>query len=390
MRRHAVFVIDLVQDVTVLRPLIFMAVREFGFDAELLVCSKFAARDATGVWRHELSEIARDAGARIGFFRDDWEAHQRLTGQGIIFSASESSLPQHATTHNLFRHVPPAYLRVTVQHGYECVGFRHNADHARSHGDTVSFLADVLCSWTSEDKLTSMAPSQRPKVHVTGPTSALQLPTDAVEALAGAPGLVCENLHSVRFKGSRELRTEFLKALAEFASTMARLERTVVLRAHPGGQYAVRNRPALPPNVRVENAPLYRVDLRKFAYGISPPSSVLIDMLLAGIPTAVWRDRRCTTEAENYAGLWQVSTAGDWAEFARAAEHERGAILTRQRQFLEQTAMPLDPRDVFYRYADVFAAARRHRDQTGRISGLDATVNNVDDRIDPSSKKQEE
>lgn len=349
----------LVQDVSVLRPLVFMATRDFGFDTKLLVSTKFAARDATGLWRHELGALAADTGAKVAFFQNDWQAHRELDGRGLIFSASESSLPQHATTHNLFRHTPSGYLKVTVQHGYECVGFRHNSDHARSHGDTASFAADLLCSWTPKDKLTSMLPSQLPKVHVTGPTSILQSPSGGVEQSANREGLVCENLHSVRFKASSDSKKEFLRTFTEFAAVLARSDRQVVLRAHPGGQYALRNRLALPPNVRVENAPLYRVDLRQFAYGISAPSSVLIDMLLAGIPTAVWRDRRGLMDADNYSGLLQVSTAREWTDFALTAMQERETILERQREFLERTGMPLEPRDVFYRYAELFAAARR-------------------------------
>lgn len=362
MQAHAVFVIDLVQDVTVLRPLIFMAARDFGFETELFVAAKFSARDATGLWRQELAEIARECGAGIHFFRNDWQAHGLLNRRGVIFSASESSLQQHATTHNLYRHAPAGYLKVTVQHGYECAGFRDNADHARSHGGTASFAADILCAWTPEDRLTSMAPSQMPKVHVTGPTSVLQLPQSEIEKPAVSPGLVCENLHSVRFKGSRDSKNEFLKTFTEFAGVMRLSNRQVVLRAHPGGQYAVRNRIALPPNVRVENAPLYRLDLRQFAYGISAPSSILIDMLLANIPTAVWRDRRGTMDASNYAGLWEVSTARDWAEFVRAADEQRDEIFERQREFLQKTGMPLDTRDVFYRYAALFQGAKRLAD----------------------------
>ena len=367
MRPQAIFVIHLVQDVSVLRPLVFMATRDFGFDTKLLVSTKFAARDATGLWRYELSALAGETGAIVAFFKNDWQAHQELHGQGgLIFSASESSLPQHVTTHNLFRHTPSQYLKVTVQHGYECVGFRQNKDHARGHGDTASFAADLLCSWTAKDQLTSMLPSQLPKVHVTGPTSVLQSSSEGVEQSADAPGLVCENLHSVRFKASSSSKNEFLKTFTEFAAGLALSNRQVVLRTHPGGQYSVRNRLALPPNVRVENAPLYRVDLRQFAYGISAPSSVLIDMLLAGIPTAVWRDRRGLMDADNYSGLLQVSTAREWADFALTAMKEREAILERQREFLERTGMPLEPRDVFYRYAELFAAARRMADQSVR------------------------
>jgi hypothetical protein len=56
--RTAVFLINLVQDVNIVRPLVFMATRDFGLNALLLVstysisgdpnCAKFASKPARG------------------------------------------------------------------------------------------------------------------------------------------------------------------------------------------------------------------------------------------------------------------------------------------------------------------------------------------------------
>src|SRR3954451_15352481 len=112
----AIFLVNLVQDVGILRPLIFMATREFGFDTLLLVSTKFNARDAFGIWRSEVDQICAQTGARMEFFASDWEAHRHLVGHGLLFAASESNLPQHAITHNIFRHAPPGFLKITLQH----------------------------------------------------------------------------------------------------------------------------------------------------------------------------------------------------------------------------------------------------------------------------------
>lgn len=357
--RSAVFVIDLVQDVNILRPLVFMATRDFGFDALLLVSAKFAARDVLGIWRSELEQICAETGARLELFQSDLDAHGHLTGQGLLFTASESHLQNHTSMHDLLRHAPPSYVRVTLQHGFECVGFRHSADHVRAHGETASFAADLVCAWSDCDQLPSLAPSQRPKVLVTGPTSVLQMPAGSVQRGAGAPGIVCENLHSVRFNNAAKIKTEFVETFAAFARTMAKQKRRVALRPHVGGQYFLKTQVPLPPNVEIENAPLYRLDLRQFSYGISAPSSVLIDMLLAQIPTAVWRDRAGDIDAGSYEGLASVSSAREWAQFARAAEDDRDSIVAAQRRFLERQEMPLDPRDVFSRFAQLFEAAER-------------------------------
>ena len=357
-RPSAIFLIHLVQDVNILRPLVFMAAHAFQFDALLLVSTRFTGRDVLGLWRAELEEIRAATGARLEYFNDNWEAQSHLSGRGLIFAASESDLPDHATPHQIFRHAPGSYLKVTLQHGFECVGFRHSADHVRAHGETASFGADIVCAWFGADQLTAMAPSQRSKLWVTGPTSVLQKPAGPVEREPGAPGLVCENLHSVRLSGAG-FKAQFMDAFADFARRMEDRNRRVALRPHPGGQYFARNRVSVPGKAELENAPLYRLDLRRFSYGISAPSSVLIDLLLAEIPTAVWRDRSGAMDADNYAGLTTVATPREWVKFAQAAEEDPAPFLKLQKSFLEKTAMPLEPSEVFASFAGLFKAAGR-------------------------------
>ena len=355
----AIFLVNLVQDVNVLRPLIFMGARDFGLDCLVLVSTKFSGRDLFGIWRNELDQICKQTGTRLEFFADAWEAHQHLTGSGVIFAASESHLHNHVTTHAIFRHAPRDYLRVTLQHGFECVGFRHSADHVRAHGPTASFGADLVCSWYGPDELLSMAPSQRSKLIVTGPTSVLQSRSDPIELSESEPGLVCENLHSVRLNGAGDFKSQFVAAFEEFCRRLAEDGRKVVLRPHPGGQYVLKNKVPLPPNASINNAPMYRVDLRQMSYGISAPSSVLIDMVLAGIPTAVWRDRAGDMDANNYDGLTSVSTPAEWVEFARAATADPAPFLALQKEFLDGQHMLLDPSQVYMRYAEIFRAVVR-------------------------------
>ncbi|QNM83794.1 hypothetical protein H8M03_05595 [Sphingomonas sabuli] len=358
-RRTAVFLINLVQDVNILRPLVFMASRDFGMECLLLASEQFVGRDQLGIWYGELEEIAAETGARLHFFANDWEARQQLTGRGVIFAASESHLHNHVTTHSVFRHAPPGYVRVTLQHGFECVGFRHSADHVRAHGPTASFGADYVCAWADPSRLYSLAPSQAAKIIVTGPTAVLQSPTGPIPARPGKPGLVCENLHSVRLNAAGDFKGQFVAAFSEFCDRMARIDRKVALRPHPGGQYVVKNKVPLPPNAVMENAPMYRTDLRSFAYGISAPSSVLLDMLIAGIPTAVWRDRGGKMDADAYAGLTEVSGPEEWFDFAASAAADPGQFAQRQADFLDAQGLILDPEEVYARFAALFQMVLR-------------------------------
>jgi glycosyltransferase involved in cell wall biosynthesis len=361
MQPTAIFLMNLVQDVNILRPLVFMAARDFGFRTLILVSSKFAERDLHGIWRSELELLSAETGARLQTFEDDWEAFRALEGTGVIFAGSESSLPGHSATHAVFRYAPPTFLKVTLQHGFECVGFRHSAPHDRAHGRMVSFAADIVCAWQPADWQTSMAPSQRAKTLVTGPSAVLQPFTAPFERDPDAAGIVCENLHSVRLNTTAELKGEFVDAFGEFCGLVARERREVVLRPHPGGQYVLKNKVVLPANARIDNAPMYRLDLGQFSYGISAPSSVLIDMLLAGIPTAVWRDQQGNISTDNYAGLTSVSTPNEWFEFSREAEVDPEPFVARQTRFLAEQQMPIEPRDVFMRFAQIFEAASRLR-----------------------------
>ncbi|KGP64015.1 hypothetical protein EP47_03585 [Legionella norrlandica] len=124
MKRHAIFLVNLLQDVNIIRPLMFMTSLDLGLETELLVSNKFLKRDASGLWQKELNEICTATGTIIHYFDNEKEAIQFLQGKsGSLVAASESDLPAHSPTHNVFRLAPPSLLRITLQHGFECVVF---------------------------------------------------------------------------------------------------------------------------------------------------------------------------------------------------------------------------------------------------------------------------
>jgi hypothetical protein len=114
---------------------------------------------------------------------------------------------------------------------------------------------------------------------------------------------------------------------------------------------------ALPPNVDLNNLPMYKVDLGRYAYGISAPSSVLIDMVLAGIPTAVWQDEDGIVDATNYEGLTVVSTLTDWLAFERDARIRPALFAQRQAAFLARSGLIVDRPTVHRRFKALLAGA---------------------------------
>lgn len=350
---------NLLQDVNIIRPLAYLAARDMDVVVAFLVSDRFHIRDKRGVWRDEIDAIAREIGADVFVYQDAFTAFQWLQPKfGALVAASESNLSAHYEVHDVFRVAPEGFARVTLQHGFECVGFLHNREHDKAHGRGVEFGADILCGWLPMDRMRSMTLSQRSKLVVTGIGAVLQ---QAETGALGerAEGLVCENLHSVRLSASGDFKADFMDIFRAFCARMAQQDVRVALRPHPGGQYVLKNRLAIPPNVTLANEPIYKTDLRGFRYGLSAPSSVVIDMLLAGIPTAVWRDIDGVMDTSNYEGLTIISSLDEWLAFRRDALVRPEMILDRQAAFLRKTGMPLDPGDVRARFLDVFESASR-------------------------------
>lgn len=360
MKRDTVFLINLVQDVNILRPLVFMAALDLGLNTVFLTYNKFKTRDPSGAWQKELNEISIATGTPIHFFNDEYQALQFLHDKaGIIISASESDVDSvsHSVINNIFRLTPITFKKITLQHGYECVGFLHNRNHSMKYGSAVTFAADIICGWSDASHLTSLLPNQHSKLYVTGPTSVLQMPKSIKKSELPPGGLVCENLHSVRLNQTGDFKNDFMHIFHDFCTELAKTEQNVTLRPHPGGQYMLKNKVKIPPNVVLNNNPMYQVDLSGFTYGISTPSSVIIDMLLSRIPVAVSRDATGIMDCNNYLGLTEVSSLQDWLDFKEEATLYPERFIERQEQFLNTLKMPIDPKEVYYRFAKLFLGA---------------------------------
>jgi hypothetical protein len=367
--RHVIFVLNLLQDVSVIRPIAYLAGKELDVAISYLVSARFLERDSLRLWQRELARIAADTGGSIHLFETPADACAVLQGKrGIIIAASESTLSGHAETHNVFRIAPPSFLKVTLQHGFECVGFLQNREQVIASGRNVKFAADVICGWCEAPTLTALAASERPKLYVTGPPMLLNAPPRGDDAAPVSGGLVCENLHSARLKATGDHGKSFMDQFTSFCGKLASHGQSITLRPHPGGMYVLKNNVALPSNVTLNSSPMYKVDLSAFTFGISAPSTVVFDMVLAGIPVAVWRDPEGIMDASNYDGLTAISTLQDWFDFIRDSVFQRDQIISQQQRFMSGLAMPTDPADVYGRFARLLAngTAPLGEVQTGR------------------------
>jgi hypothetical protein len=356
--KNVFFVINLVQDVNIVRGLVYLTARETDAQVRFLVSQAFLKRDRQKIWQREVARMATAVGATMHLFASPNEAYAVLEGgAGMIFVASESNLAAHRETAQIFQIAPPSYLRVTLQHGFECIGFLQSREHVISHGRNITFSADVLCSWFASEVLTSLTASQRSKLYVTGPPTLLQKPRWNGDSAPDSGGLVCENLHSVRLRASGDHKTSFMDIFFAFCAEMAKREETITLRPHPGGQYVLKNNVRLPANVRLNNQPSSEMNMKAYRFGISAPSTIVFDMILAGIPVGLWRDPAGIMDASNYDGLTEISTLEDWLGFERDVRLRPEMIIDRQSTFLKHLAMPLDPDEVYRRFARLIVAA---------------------------------
>lgn len=347
-RMSAVFLFDLIQDVSVLRPIIRTLAAETNLSLSFLVSHMFERRDRAAIWRAELGELATMVDADIARFDCPLAAMLQLQGKsGLLFSASESNLPAHLVNHQVFLAAPVDFTRITVQHGHECVGFNQNREQSRAHGIAVRFAADILCGWVPVDHLRHLLISERDKYYELGPPQLLNRLYDLSGARGDSGvGLVCENLHSVRMQAAEGVQSQYLDTAKAFFEVQLQRRCKVALRPHPGGQFVLKNAVALPDNVVLANKPLFKTDLQRFAFGISAPSSVLIDMVMADIPTAVWRDVGQAIDVSGYAGLARVSTLDQWLAFAEVATRDPAPFIALQHNFLRRSALDSAPEQV--------------------------------------------
>lgn len=358
-----VFLINLNQDLNVVRPLVYLAARETTANIRFLLSAAFIKRDSAGIWREQIKLCAADVSGSVDVYGSAAEALMLLQGgRGAIIAGSESNLSAHSQVHEVFRVAPSGYLRITLQHGLECVGFLQNREHIKAHGRNVTFGADVVCTWLDGPDLTAMVGSQRSKLYVTGPQMLLQQARPGADHPPVVGGMVCENLHSVRLRSTGDHGKPFMDSFLAFSDQLAKQGEGLTLRPHPGGQYVLKNKVQLPENVILNNLPIYNVDLGAYKYGISAPSTVLIDMMLAGLPVGVWRDPSGIMDARIYQGLNTISQTQDWIDFHHMAIENREAILDQQQTFLKNLGMQIDAAEIYRRFSRLFVAATERRD----------------------------
>lgn len=310
-RGCAVVVLDLIQDFEVLRPLI----------------NRLGADDSPLSTTVAVSQRVLDSPlwGQIGPYLDSRGlTHFRPIGpadvcaalgssSSLLLTASESSANGHRFNHTVCRAAPSRTLKLTVQHGLECVGLRHHRAHDIEFPDDVRFASDVVLTWAHPDELPSMHPAEQDKCIAVGVCKGIAEEASAAAEAAWlepeAPAmrqhtsvLIAENLHSVRFKDPSRYRR--FKRFIE-AACSSREGISVTIRSHPGKRTLESQQSSL--GYRFLEGLIKATDLKQFDRFVSPPSTIVLDAVLCHLPTHVWTDDITGTEASHYGGLTSIS-----------------------------------------------------------------------------------
>ena len=316
------FIVNLLQDVNILRSLIYLSSDDLELKPLIFVTQAFVKRDKNKIWIKELHKFSKETNGSVHIISSPFNTWELLNEaeKGFLISASESDLNAHKETHEIFKYCPEKIKTITLQHGFECVGFLMNKNHQKMYGNSVGFAADYICGWMPPNLQRNLRPLQRSRYIHTGPaawinkTSKRQLLSSS-QSLDKNIGIVCENLHSVRY-GTQSNVNLFMEQFFELAHYLQSKGKKIALRPHPGGQYTVKSNIDLPDNVILENKPSYEVEWSNYSYGISAPSSVLFDLISNNVPAIVWQDPRGVIDVTQVAYLPVAQTAEDMISFA--------------------------------------------------------------------------
>ena len=331
------FIVNLLQDINILRPLIYLAADDIGLKPTIFVTDSFVKRDKSKMWIKELESLSNETQSTTYFISNLFNVWQELNSysHGFIISASESDLDAHKETHEIFRIAPSTISTVTLQHGFECVGFLMNDNHQKHYGTSVGFASDYICGWSPKELQRNLRKLQHTRYQNFGPTAWLTKTNkrnlNAKIDSKNLPklGIVCENLHSVRFGTHSNVNT-FMQQFIELAEYFESKGEKIALRPHPGGQYSLKNKLSLPSNVVIINQPSYRVNWHAFSFGISAPSSVLFDLMINDIPVILWQDQENTIDITQLSFLPVAHNTMDMISFADSPTRIASSITNQQ------------------------------------------------------------
>ena len=327
-KKSVIFLANLLQDIAIFKSLIFLLSDEL--DCNILICMLpgFRKKDHDMYFCDQLRFIANHTNAcliNIESDQDYFELLSSLTHKGgLVISSSESKIldTTHSYASTLLSMAPKSsFSTITIQHGHECLGFLHNDQHTKNYGEYIGFRADYVIAWDEVYMMKNLAPTTSSKVLTLGnptrisSTSRRKIPIyDNVDFVSPGTGLICENLHSVRF--TNEQRVDYLENLLKFANHLALNGKSLAIRSHPAGQYFAKNNIKIPDNCFYDTSTVENSVRKKYSFVISPPSTVIYDYDYMSVPCAIYQGNDRSLDLQNYERFVKIKNLNDMIAFS--------------------------------------------------------------------------
>jgi len=340
-RPTAAIVMDLVQDVDVLLPVVDELRRGDRFNLRVILTDAVTRNSRRAI----RALIEREINPRYVDHQSLKRGENRmLESVDCLLTSSESTLPAHHASHTISLLARRLGVRTfTLQHGLENAGLTY-FDHVL--GADTTFASDHVLTWASPSALpASVLPETRSKCVAVGRTAKVttsaiaRLPEWGDKTIIG----VFENLHWHRY--SAAYRAAFAADIVALAKS--RDDLVVLVKSHHTGQFLARERSLLadaPTNVFVLDPRLpcwepYNAAaiLPHCACVITTPSTVALDAAELEIPVAV---AAYALEIPTYAPLPALRDSIQWQRFVEEAlSNDRYAVAGLQ-EFRDRVRVP--------------------------------------------------
>ncbi len=328
-KKSVFFIANLLQDVAIFKNIVYLIDDELDCNIFICILPGFRQRDSDKTFDDQLKFLSANTKVQLVDITSDQNYFASLinlspTG-GLVISCSESKIldVSHSYASTLLSIAPKfGFTTITIQHGHECLGFLHNQQHSKRYGQFIGSRADYVFAWDDVGIMDNLASTSSLKIYSLGnptrllKTSKRNIPIyGELERVPLGTGLICENLHSIRFTSER--RVEYLDDLFEFANYLGRNGMNLAIRPHPAGQYLIKNNITIPSNCFYDVASTEISVRRGYKFLISPPSTVIYDYDCMSVPCAIYQGNDETLDISNYKKFKKIQDLKDMIDFAR-------------------------------------------------------------------------
>lgn len=218
----------------------------------------------------------------------------------VLVSASESSAGAHQYVHETFLRMPPTIKKVTLQHGWECLGFRQHRQQIEQFRFNVTTAADYVCGWEKIEHNQTTFANVSHKLISTGVCKSVfskaSWPTvpQALQHTGPPKVMLGDNRNSPRFLGTSEMVhwlhfCHSVEASNWFKSSTRHHEAKTVKNYHSS---------------TIES-------LSRAGFVISPPSTLLIDAIAVGCIPIAFSTGQLPGSLDNYGPMRAVASINE-------------------------------------------------------------------------------